>query len=150
MAFEIRIIGPEWQRPLADFFAAIRMSEEHHFHPHPFTDEAAIEIANYCGNDLYYLVVSDKTVLAYGMLRGWDEGFEVPSLGIAVHPSFRGRKLGELLMHFLHAAARQKGARKIRLKVYAENSTGRNLYSKIGYSFNSAEGDGQLIGILEL
>jgi ribosomal-protein-alanine N-acetyltransferase len=150
MALEIRTISPEWQRPLADFFAAIRMSGERNFHPHPFTDDAAIKIANYCGNDLYYLVVNDKTVLAYGMLRGWDEGFEVPSLGIAVHPSFRGRKLGELLMHFLHVAARQKGARQIRLKVYATNSAGRNMYTKLGYSFDSAEADGQLVGILEL
>jgi acetyltransferase-like isoleucine patch superfamily enzyme len=35
------------------------------------------------------------------MLRGWDEGCEVPSLGIAVRTSAQGRGLGRLMMAHL-------------------------------------------------
>jgi len=88
--------------------------------------------------------------LAYGILRGWDQGYEIPSLGIAVHPEARGGKLGELMMHFLHSAARRKGARQVRLKVYGKNVSARNLYIKLGYKFDTVEEGGQLVGRLKL
>jgi ribosomal protein S18 acetylase RimI-like enzyme len=150
VALEIRFVSPEWEQPLAEFFTAIRMSGEQYFHPHPFTDESAKTLAHYCGKDLYYLLLDGRTVLAYGILRGWDQGYEIPSLGIAVHPEARGGKLGELMMHFLHSAARRKGARQVRLKVYGGNVSARNLYIKLGYRFDSVEEEGQLVGRLEL
>jgi ribosomal protein S18 acetylase RimI-like enzyme len=150
VAFELRVVSPEWEESLADFFAVILMSGEKYFHPHPFTPESAKAIAQHCGEDLYYVLVDGKTVLAYGILRGWDQGYEIPSLGIAVHPEARGGKLGELMMHFLHSAARRKGARQIRLKVYSGNASARTLYAKLGYKFDSVEEEGQLIGRLEL
>ena len=150
MAVEIRTVSPEWERPLAEFFGAIQRSGETSFHPHPLTEESAKAIAQYQGKDLYYLLVDGSAVFAYGMLRGWDEGYEIPSLGIAVHPESRGGRLGELMMHFLHAAARLKGARLVRLKVHHENTVARNLYAKLGYRFDSVEEDSQLVGKLEL
>jgi ribosomal protein S18 acetylase RimI-like enzyme len=88
-------------------------------------------------------------MIAYGMLRGWDEGYDVPSLGIVVAPAFRGQGYGRSLMHFLHAAAKARGAPAIRLKVYPENSTAVALYQSLGYVFGAKEG-GQLVGLLDL
>jgi ribosomal protein S18 acetylase RimI-like enzyme len=150
MALEIRVLSQEWLQPLANFFEVIRKSGGLHFHPHPFTDATAKMLAEYSGSDLYYLLVDGGQVLAYGLLRGWDQGYEIPSLGIAVHPEARGRKLGELMMHFLHTAARRKGARQVRLKVYSENVSARSLYVKLGYRFDTAAEDGQLVGRLDL
>lgn len=150
MALEINLVSPVWEQPLAQFFAVIRESGEQFFHPHPFTDDSAKVISQYSGSDLYYLLVDGKQVLAYGILRGWDEGYDVPSLGILVHPQARGGKLGELMMYFLHCAARRKGSRQVRLKVYSENTSARSLYAKLGYKFDSAEENGQLVGKLEL
>jgi [ribosomal protein S18]-alanine N-acetyltransferase len=150
MSLEIRMVAPEWERPLADFFAVIRLSGERYFHPHPFTEDVAVMLAQYRGKDLYYLLVSEKTVLAYGLLRGWEQGHDIPSLGIVVHPKQRGANLGEAMMHFLHAAARGRGACQVRLKVYAANVLARRLYAKVGYRFDSPEIDGQLVGIFNL
>ncbi|MDD1776618.1 MAG: GNAT family N-acetyltransferase [Candidatus Helarchaeota archaeon] len=112
--------------------------------------EEAVRIANYAGNDLYYVLTVDKKIMGYGILRGWDEGYEIPTLGIAIHHKARGKRLGETFMHFLHSAARLKGATKIRLKVYPENLSAFNLYKKLGYSFQEEEADGQLVGFLTL
>jgi ribosomal-protein-alanine N-acetyltransferase len=150
MALEIRVVSPEWEKPLADFFAAIRVSGEQYFQPHPFTDQYAKLLVHYTGKDLYYLMVNGKIVQAYGILRGWDQGYEVPSLGIVVHPEARGQKLGELLMLFLHSAARLNGARKIRLKVYRDNALARHLYEKLGYRFGFVEEEHQFVGTIEL
>src|SRR3989344_5517929 len=103
---ECRALSPDWKGPLADFFSALRKAgDEKWFHPHPLNAEEADKIANYRGMDLYYVLVNARQILAYGILRGWDEGYEVPSLGVAVHPSERGSGIGLMMMHFLHVAA---------------------------------------------
>lgn len=119
------------------------------FNPHPFTAEAVDRIADGTGRDLYYVVTDAGRVLGYGMLRGWDEGYEVPSLGISVHPSARGTGLARALMAFLHAAARARGAARVRLRVHCENLRARRLYESLGYQFAAQEGD-NLVGVLEL
>lgn len=147
---EFRILEASWEQHLARFFQEIHETEDaRYFHPHPFTDEEAQKRSRYRGKDAYYIFVDGKTILGYGMLRGWDEGYDVPSLGIIVHPSVRGKGLGRLFMEFLHTVARQRGARKIRLKVYPENAPALNLYRKLGYDFKSMIGE-QLIGFLDL
>jgi ribosomal protein S18 acetylase RimI-like enzyme len=139
-----------WEGPLADFFQALREAgDEPNFHPHPLDAESARKLTSYTGHDLYYIAAAGGRVLGYGMLRGWDEGHEVPSLGIALHPQARGKGLGKALMCFLHAAARQKGANRIRLKVYPQNATAVNLYRSLGYKFETMEGD-QSVGYLDL
>lgn len=151
MPLEIRILCPELEPALARFFSGLRGPSTSYFHPHPLTDEAANQLAHYVGEDLYYVLADGgDLVLAYGMLRGWDEGYEVPSLGIAVSPTCRGRGFGELLMRFLESAARIKGAKEIRLKVYKANVAAYKLYEKLGYKFDEGSGEEQLIGILAL
>jgi ribosomal protein S18 acetylase RimI-like enzyme len=83
------------------------------------------------------------------MLRGWDEGFEVPSLGIATRSSVRGTGLGGLLVQFLHAAACRRGANRVILKVYKDNIPARRLYEKLGYRFVD-EGAGEISGSIDL
>lgn len=150
MALECVLLSPQWTKPLAEFFQALREAgDDAEFHPHPFTCEEAARRCQYSGRDLYYILVDQERVLAYGMLRGWEEGYEIPSLGIAVHPRELGKGLGRLLMEFLHAAARYRGARTIRLKVYPRNVRAVRLYESLGYVFRGEEA-GQLVGFLDL
>lgn len=149
-ALEIRRIDHSLERPLADFFRRLMQAgDDQNFHPHPFDDEMAQRLAYYAGKDLYYSVVDGDRVLGYGMLRGWDAGYDMPSLGIAILPEARGTGLGKLLMHFLHAAARRRGATRVRLKVHADNTVAFRLYQELGYVFRGEEA-GQLVGIIDL
>ena len=149
-ALEFRIVDKTWEEPLAEFFRILtEAGDDQYFHPHPFTDEEAKRLAQYSGKDLYYILVEGDKVLGYGMLRGWDEGYEVPGLGIVTHPSVRGMGLGKLFMRFLHAAARRRGASKVRLKVYPDNTTAIKLYKGLGYTFQAEEA-GQLVGFIDL
>lgn len=149
-ALEIRRLAPEFEKSLVVFFKALRTgSEVSLFHPHPLNAETASLLSKSTGLDLYYLMMIGDTILAYGMLRGWDEGYQVPSLGLAVHPDFRGRGLGDLLLNFLHAAARQRGAKSIRLKVYTDNAKAVKLYKKYCYKFTLVAED-EWLGEVEL
>ncbi len=99
--------------------------------------------------DLRYVAIAAGQVMAYGLLRGWDEGYDVLSLGIAVDPSFRARGIGRLLMEFLHEAARLRGATRVGLRVAPENLQARHLYERMGYRLERRK-RGQLVGVLEL
>jgi GNAT superfamily N-acetyltransferase len=120
------------------------------FSPHPFTAEYASKICNYQGLDLYFAILLNKNhIIAYFMLRGWDEGYEIPAVGLCVLNEFHGKGLGRLIMHFLETTAKFNGASKIMLKVRNDNHVAETLYITQGYEFNKYNNE-FLIGYKEL
>jgi ribosomal-protein-alanine N-acetyltransferase len=119
------------------------------FRPHGFGDADAARIARHAGVDLYAGAFVGSRIAAYGMLRGWDEGFEVPSLGLYVPRDFRGRGTGRWMLGRLHAFAAARGALAVRLTVDRDNDRAIRLYGSIGYSFRPLD-PSRLVGILAL
>jgi [ribosomal protein S18]-alanine N-acetyltransferase len=148
---EIRRLTTEWKRPLLFFLSALdEAGDADFFLPHAFTEEAVERILLTARKDLYYVLADGTQVLGYGMLRGWDEGYAIPSLGIAIHPRFRGAGIGRIFMHFLGAAAKFRGASRIRLRVKAKNTKAAKLYESLGYEFCPEEGGEYRVGFLDL
>jgi ribosomal protein S18 acetylase RimI-like enzyme len=143
-------LNSEHAAALARLFARLKQTDaENFFHPHPLTAEEAADRSNYSGKDFYCVMLQDNNVIGYGMLRGWDEGYAIPSLGIALDPSVRGQGYSRVLMNFLHDTARKRGADKVRLKVDSKNRAAIELYRSLGYVFESPSGQ-ELIGFLDL
>jgi len=135
---------------LAGLFAQIRSdAAATHFHPHPFTDDEARTRAAYRGSDFYALMFWGEDAIGYGFLRGWDEGYETPSLGIYVAQAHRGTGAARTLMDHLHREARLRGAQAVRIRVQPGNARALGLYRKLGYRFLPETEAGQLVGLLE-
>lgn len=135
-SLELVRLSPRWQAGLELFLQALSDNGDAiFFSPHPTDRETISQLARYNGRDLYYLLVEEEKVLGYGLLRGWDEGYQIPSLGIAIHPSARGYGLGRILMNFLHVVAFRRGANKVRLRVLKDNNMAIGLYKGFGYVF---------------
>ena len=141
-------LGPEHAPALARLFARLKDTKTF-FHPHPLTAEEAAARSNYSGRDFYCIMLQDHDAVGYGMLRGWDEGYAIPSLGIGLDPSVRGRGYSRTLMNFLHETAKKRGATKIRLKVDSNNLPAIELYRSLGYVFEP-EANQNLIAFLDL
>lgn len=149
-AVKLLPVGPEHRDALATFFERFAASPAvEFFHPHTLSAAAAQERADYQGKDFYAVLVGDHRVLGYGLLRGWDEGYEVPSLGVAIDEGYRGLGLGRLMMEYLHAVARLRGAPRVRLRVRETNRQAQELYRSMGYTLSS-DSDGYMIGYLTL
>jgi [ribosomal protein S18]-alanine N-acetyltransferase len=146
VSVEYRVVGPSDESILAELFANI---DDTFFRPHPFTPEEARSIANRRGRDVYAVMADGLRPVAYGMLRGWDEGYSVPSLGIAVRTDAQGRGCGRLMMEHLHAEALARGADQVRLRVHPENVRARRLYESMGYVYDG-EDRGELVMVLVL
>ena len=142
--------GMEHKGMLTSFFGLLESSgDTRYFHPHEFTDTVAEDICRHEGKDYYCLMTTADEVIAYGMLRGWDEGYEVPSLGVAVSPRFRNFGVGRTLMHFLHFVAKSRGCNEVMLKLDQDNTKALGLYQALGYQFKEHLGD-ILIGRLRI
>ena len=144
-------LSREWEAPFKSFLRALeKAGDDRRFKPHPFTDNGVRERVGYAGKDFYCLLVDGSEVVGYGMLRGWDEGYDVPSLGIAVLPRLQGKGRGKSIMQHLHDEARKRGAKKIRLRVRQDNQQAVNLYEQLGYDLKPDEEEGFLVGFASL
>lgn len=152
ITLEIVRFAPMHISALTRFFSHIGAdSASQHFHPHPFTVAEAERICSNRGKDIYAGMCRAGEFLGYGMLRGWDAGYTIPSLGIYIAPELRGTGAARLLMQYLHLAARLSGAKHVRLKVYRENKSAYGLYESMGYHFTSAnESESELVGMISL
>lgn len=143
---EFRVVGPRDEAILAEVFAHI---DDTFFRPHPFTREEARRIAGRGGHNLFALLIDGDRAVAYGMLRGWDDGYPTPSLGIAVRTDCQGRGLGRIMMEHLHRAALARGASTVRLRVHPDNTRARRLYETLGYRYGGEDRD-ELVMELDL
>ena len=138
---------------LGRFFAAISGEEAvtRHFHPHAFTRDEAWRICSRpaASRDIYILAVDADEVVGYAMLRGWDEGYEVPAFGLCVLPSHQGAGLGSRLLDYALACACARGAPRVMLKVNVDNRVARQLYESRGFDFAKFDDD-QLVGYKNL
>jgi ribosomal-protein-alanine N-acetyltransferase len=150
----IRPIGPEDAEQLGLLFTELAAGPEAtQFHPHPLTRQEARKIADGgpSRKDLYYAALLGERLVGYGMLRGWDEGYAIPSFGVAVGASYRGRGIGRRLLLYAIEYARAKGARTLMLKVHLDNPGARRLYESEGFVFQDIPEDpAQIKGLLAL
>jgi GNAT superfamily N-acetyltransferase len=126
----VTAVEPRHEAELSDLFAAIDTT---FFRPHRMNAAGAAEIARYAGHDVYLIGHEQGVAVAYGMLRGWDEGYDVPSLGVAVRTDHQGHGDGRAMMLALHQVALWHGSDQVRLRVAPANKRARGLYESLGY-----------------
>jgi GNAT superfamily N-acetyltransferase len=143
---EFRVVGSADETILAEMFHDV---DETFFRPHPFTGDEARRIASDRGQDVHAVLVDDGRAVAYGMLRGLDEAYPIPTLGICVRTSAQGRGLGRLMMAHLHAEAARLGATIVRLRVHPDNTRARLLYESVGYAY-AGDDRGELAMFVDL
>lgn len=91
-----------------------------------FTEELKNERA-------HYLVIANEEgiVMAFGGF--WDIVGEAHINNIAVHPDFRGKGLGNIIVEALIDEAKEYKLTDMTLEVRASNETAQNLYKKYGF-----------------
>ncbi len=130
-----------------EIFMDASLNKDAFFTPHSFDAETAKSICSGTSKDKFFgMYIRNQNMVAYGMLRGYEEGFTTPSLGIYVHSSHRGRGYGHTMMEKLHDAAKALGSTQVRLTVLKSNAKAISLYKKMGYTFD--ENEEKFVGVL--
>lgn len=143
---ECVMFRPGSERALQAFLEAIdEGGETRLFSPHASDMDTLKALATGAHRDIHCLLVEGSLTVGYGLLRGWDEGFVIPSLGIAIHPLRRGRGLGNFLMEYLELLARLRGSASVRLRVLRSNTAAIALYATRGYEWQADPSDENLL-----
>jgi ribosomal-protein-alanine N-acetyltransferase len=120
---------------LAELFEQNRASAvSDTFDPFPLTDDEARRIALEPRLDAYFIASRKAEPIAMSMLRGFDEGFAIPSFGIFVDHRHHGGGVGRRLTAWTVEEARRRGCAAIRLSVYASNEVAVRLYRSLGFA----------------
>lgn len=79
----------------------------------------------------YFVVISNGVIAGYcGMWLIFDEAHIT---NIAIHPEFRGQKLGDALLAYVCRQAKEMGAERVTLEVRKSNTVAQKLYAKHGF-----------------
>ena len=104
-----------------------------YFVPFKF-DTATIEnILKKTKNDLYCGVYWGEELTGFYMLRGFDEGYSIPSYGVYISSRFSNKGLAALTLNHAISTCKMLGCEKLRLKVHTANTFALKQYVKFGF-----------------
>ena len=84
-------------------------------------------------NDRAYYLVAKVNDRAVGYIGVWLIAGEGHITNVAVHPDYRGKGIGNLLMMAIEHLAKARGAARMTLEVRVSNDIAQGLYRKLGY-----------------
>jgi ribosomal protein S18 acetylase RimI-like enzyme len=130
----LRALRPEDETALAELFSRNALPEVvRHFHPFPLDAESARALSRGRRRDRFYVACRGPRIVGLSMLRGWDEGHDVPRFGVLVDRDQRGCGIGSRLLDHAIEQARALGSPRVELSVYASNSLAHGLYLRRGF-----------------
>lgn len=130
----MRLLDASDVAKLGEFFERNNRDEvTRFFHPFPMTSSTAAVLLQTGRRDLFFGMEVGDSLVAFSMLRGWDDGFDIPSFGIVVDFYQQRRGLGRRLTEWTLRWADQIGCAMVRLTSYLENQTACRLYTSLGF-----------------
>lgn len=142
----IRALGAADAPELSAMLRAQRAEYARFFHPFGFDERAVESVLAKSERDVYSAIYLEGQLVVFFMLRGWDDGFDVPAFGVLVDEKHRGSGLEMLSLDVAKTICRLRGARRIMLKMHPENISTKAVARKIGFVFTREDGDtGNLI-----
>ncbi len=109
-----------------------------HYHPFKFNFDDIKNLVSSAAHDLYIAIFldSDTSSILIGLLtlRGLDEGYESPMLGLFISQEFSGRGYARYSLHYAEQLCINRGWKRLLLKVDAENTRAMAIYTSIGYT----------------
>lgn len=122
-------------KALADFFERNDDdSATRHFHPFPLNRLSAEALLKEKRRDSFFALWQEDRIIAFSMLRGFDEGYDIPSFGLLVDRHDRNKGLGRYLSDWTLLWADRSGIEAVRLNVYSDNPRAKALYESLGFS----------------
>jgi ribosomal-protein-alanine N-acetyltransferase len=133
-ALRFESIEPGHADRLAELFERNRIPRVAElFDPFPLTAAEARRIALAPRRDAFYVATRGERLVGFSMLRGFDEGYAVPSFGVFVDHQSHGQGIGRELTAWTIEQARRRACPAVRLTVYGSNLAAHRLYESLGF-----------------
>ncbi len=104
-----------------------------YFDPFDFSETTIKIILQQKKNDKYFGIFFYNELAGCYMLRGFDEGFEIPSYGVWIASKFSNSGLSTLTLFHAFSFCKLNKIKKLMLKVYPDNIVAKKLYESLGF-----------------
>ena len=97
-------------------------------------DEASIATAlAQTGQDIFTGLFWDQQLVGFFMLRGWNEGYEVPAFGILIDERYRGYGLEMAALDTAKVICRLRNVSRLMIKMHPDNISAKGVARKTGF-----------------
>jgi len=83
--------------------------------------------------DVFMGIFWQSRLVGFFMMRGWDEGYEVPAYGALIDEGHSGRGLATLSLRIAKAICKLSRSPRIMLKVHPANTRAKSLFQRAGF-----------------
>lgn len=118
----IRPLGVEDARAVSELLQAQRPEYARFFYAFSFDADDIARMLAGRGKDVYMGLLLQDELAGFFMLRGWNEGYEVPALGAFIAEKYRGRGLMRLTVELTKVICKLRGASRVMYKSHPDNA----------------------------
>lgn len=104
-----------------------------HFIPFDFSENTIKDILNKKKTDKFFGLFLNKELIGFYMLRGFDQGYDVPSYGVWISSNYANKGLSKLTLYHAFSVCKLNNINTLMLKVHPENTIAKKLYEKLGF-----------------
>ena len=95
------------------------------FYALPADETAVRQVMEKRTRDAYQGLFEDGRLVGFFMLRGWDDGYEIPSFGVVVDERTRGKGYLHATLEMAAELCRESGAARFMAKIHPGNLSPR-------------------------
>ncbi len=104
-----------------------------YFNPFTFNFETIRQTLGNLKKDTFWgIFIADKLAGFY-MLRGFDEGYDIPSYGVWISKEYSNKGLSKFTLQHAISYCKINQIKKIMLKVHPENIIAKKIYEEFGF-----------------
>lgn len=142
----IRPLAVDDAPTLSSFLQSQTSGYARFFRPFDFDTDTLVKILANQRQDTLMGLYWKNQLAGFFMLRGWDEGYDVPAFGILIDERYRGCGLEMLSLETAKIICRLRGASRLMIKMHPDNISAKGVARKTGFVQSGVEAEsGNLI-----
>jgi len=131
---EIKELTPGFAKALANKLSQEKKDYLKYFTPFEFSLTSIENILKKTKLDKYFGLFVNNDLAGFYMLRGLDDGFEIPSYGVWISSEYSNSGLSKLTLYHAFAFCKLNGIKTLMLKVHPDNLVAKKLYESLGFN----------------
>ena len=131
----IKDLSEEHSKELTKLLQTSDSKHSEYFIPFDFNYETINKILSNKKDDKYFGIFIEEEIVGFYMLRGFDEGYEIPSYGVWISQEYSNLGLGKLTLYHALSFCKVNKIKKIILSVHPDNIAAKGIYETAGFIF---------------
>lgn len=133
LTLEIKNLTTDHSKELSELLQSADKDYTQYFIPFTFDFETILKILTNAVKDQYYGIFAKNTLVGFYMLRGFDDGYVIPSYGVWIAKDYSSKGISKLTLQHAISFCKINNIKKLILKVHPENIIAKNIYESFGF-----------------